>query len=143
MNMRVLADASEADEELVAGFGADVVVRRGDDVAARFADAATGGVDAVVDTALLHTLVLPALKDGGRIACVRTFQGETGRGIEPLLVLVFNWGKEQGKLDQLRRLAEAGVLTLRVARTFPAPEAAEAHRMLEAGGVRGRLVLKF
>ena len=31
--LTVVADASEADEELVRGLGADVVVRRGDDVA--------------------------------------------------------------------------------------------------------------
>ncbi|WP_308011212.1 MULTISPECIES: zinc-binding dehydrogenase [unclassified Saccharopolyspora] len=35
------------------------------------------------------------------------------------------------------------MLTLRLARTYPAGEAAQAHRALEAGGVRGRLVLEF
>jgi NADPH:quinone reductase len=30
-----------------------------------------------------------------------------------------------------------------VAQTFPAEKAADAHRVLEAGGVRGRLVLTF
>ena len=40
-------------------------------------------------------------------------------------------------------LAAAGRITLRVARTMPAGQAAEAHRLLEAGGVRGRLVLTF
>lgn len=141
--LRVLADAAEADEALVAGLGADVVVRRGDDVAARFLDAADGGVDGAVDAALMNTLLLPAVKDGGRIACVRPFQGDTERGIETLLVLVSNWAKEQAKLDHLRQLVEDGVLTLRVARTFPAADAADAHRLLEAGGVRGRLVLEF
>lgn len=43
----------------------------------------------------------------------------------------------------LRAQAEAGVLTLRVARTMPASRATEAHRLLEAGGVPGRLVLEF
>jgi len=43
----------------------------------------------------------------------------------------------------LRSLAEAGTLTLRVARVLPAEQAPEAHRRLEAGGVRGRLVLRF
>jgi NADPH:quinone reductase-like Zn-dependent oxidoreductase len=32
---------------------------------------------------------------------------------------------------------------LRVARTFPGEQAAEAHRLLAKGGVRGRLVLTF
>jgi hypothetical protein len=35
------------------------------------------------------------------------------------------------------------VLTLRVADELPAAQAAEAHRRLAAGGVRGRLVLTF
>jgi NADPH:quinone reductase-like Zn-dependent oxidoreductase len=38
---------------------------------------------------------------------------------------------------------EDGVLTLRVARTFPADPAGEAHRLLEQGGTRGRLVIEL
>jgi hypothetical protein len=34
-------------------------------------------------------------------------------------------------------------VTLRVARTFAPEEAPEAHRVLAAGGVRGRLVITF
>jgi len=44
---------------------------------------------------------------------------------------------------ELAGLAAAGRITLRVARAMPAEQAAEAHRLLEAGGVRGRLVLTF
>ncbi|MGW7581968.1 zinc-binding dehydrogenase [Kitasatospora sp. NPDC054768] len=47
------------------------------------------------------------------------------------------------RLDALRRQAEAGALTLHVADVLPAEEAARAHRPLEAGGLRGRLVLDF
>ena len=36
-----------------------------------------------------------------------------------------------------------GVYTLRVAQVLPAEQAEQAHRLLEAGGVRGRLVLDF
>ena len=50
---------------------------------------------------------------------------------------------EWEKLDRLRRQAEEGKVTLRVAGTYPAEQAAEAHRRFEAGGVRGRLVLVF
>jgi NADPH:quinone reductase-like Zn-dependent oxidoreductase len=35
------------------------------------------------------------------------------------------------------------VITLRVADTYDPAQAAEAHRRLEAGGTRGRLVLVF
>lgn len=48
---------------------------------------------------------------------------------------------DTGLLDALRRQAERGVLSMRVAEVLPAEEAARAHRLLEAGGLRGRLVL--
>lgn len=46
-------------------------------------------------------------------------------------------------LDRLRQQAEAGVITLRVAATYAPEQAAEAHRRLETGGPRGRLVIEF
>jgi NADPH:quinone reductase-like Zn-dependent oxidoreductase len=46
-------------------------------------------------------------------------------------------------LEQLRQRVEDGSLTLRVSRAFEAKDAAEAHRLLEGGGVRGRLVITF
>src|SRR5690606_37354112 len=72
--LRVIADASEADEQLVRDLGADVVVRRGDDVAERIRDAQPEGVDALADGSVQDALVLPAVKDGGGIAAVRPFQ---------------------------------------------------------------------
>ena len=46
-------------------------------------------------------------------------------------------------LDRLRQQVEDGVLTLRVAGVFPAEQAADAQRLVEAGGLRGRIVLDF
>lgn len=43
----------------------------------------------------------------------------------------------------MARLAERGLLTTRVADVLPATHAAEAHRRLEGGGVRGRFTLDF
>jgi hypothetical protein len=43
----------------------------------------------------------------------------------------------------LRRQVEAGVLTLRVAAAYPPDRAGGAHRRLQAGGTRGRLVIQF
>ncbi|GAA4807604.1 zinc-binding dehydrogenase [Streptomyces ziwulingensis] len=45
--------------------------------------------------------------------------------------------------NRTRDQAESGVLTLRVARTYPLEQVAEAHRLIEEGGVRGRPVLVF
>ena len=101
------------------------------------------GVDGLVDAALLDALVAPAVRDGGRIATVRGFEGVEGRGITWHPVFVRNYARQQAKLDQLRQQVEDGHLTLRVAQALPADQAAEAHRLLEAGGIRGRLVLEF
>jgi NADPH:quinone reductase-like Zn-dependent oxidoreductase len=52
------------------------------------------------------------------------------------------WIRADGpRLTELAALADAGVLSLRVAGTYPLTEAAAAHTRLAAGGVRGRLVL--
>src|SRR6476469_7672496 len=79
--LTVVADASEADEELVRGFGADVVVRRGDDVAQRIREAYPDGVDGLADGAVQDALVLPAIRDGGGLATVRGYRGDGQRGI--------------------------------------------------------------
>jgi NADPH:quinone reductase-like Zn-dependent oxidoreductase len=141
--LRVIADASPADEALVRGLGADVVVPRGPDVAARIRSVCPAGVDALLDGAVMGAPVLPAVRDGGQVMAVRPFAGETERGIKVSLVLVFHHLHEGGTLARLAELAAKGVLTPRVADVLPASRAAEAHRRFEAHGVRGRLVLTF
>ena len=141
--LRVIADASEADERLVAGLGADVVVRRGDDVAARFREAAPGGVDGLADGAVQSELVVPAVRDGGGFASVRGWGGNGERDIAFHRTMVTSYDHRADLLDRLRRQAEDGTLTLRVAATYPAEQASEAHARLEAGGTRGRCVIVF
>jgi NADPH:quinone reductase len=141
--LTVVADASEADEQLVRDLGADVVVRRGDDVADRIREQFPHGVDGLADGSVQDTLVLPAVKDGGAVATVRGYRGDGQRGLRVFPTLVRRVAQDRAALDRLREQVEEGTLTLRVARTLPAEQAAEAHRMLERGGVRGRLVLTF
>jgi NADPH2:quinone reductase len=141
--LRVIADASPADEELVRQLGADVVVPRGDDVAARIREVVPEGVDGLADGSVQNELLLAAVKDGGGFAAVRGYSGETERDIVIHPVWVRTYLKEQAKLDRLRQQVEDGVVTLRVAATFPPEQASEAQRLLEAGGTRGRLVIEF
>lgn len=141
--LRVIADASATDHALVQSMGADIIVERGDELARRLRELAPDGVDAVIDAALLHERILPAIKDGGGIATVRGWSGPTERGIVAHPVFVSTGITDTARLERLRQQAEDGVLSLRVARVFPAAEAAEAHRVLDAGGLRGRPVLDF
>jgi NADPH2:quinone reductase len=100
-------------------------------------------VDAVIDAALLGPAILPAVRDSGQLLAVRPFQGETERDIKISLVLVGQHLHEGARLAELADLAAKGVITPRIAELLPPERAAEAHRRLAAGGVRGRLVLTF
>jgi NADPH:quinone reductase len=87
--------------------------------------------------------LFPAIRDGGGFVAVRGFAGAEERGIKFHVTWVWEYWKATEKLEQLRALTELGAVTLRVAQEFPAANACEAHRILEAGGTRGRLVLVF
>ncbi|MCH9675284.1 MAG: NADP-dependent oxidoreductase [Gammaproteobacteria bacterium] len=141
--LTVIADASAADEALVRSLGADIVVRRGDDVATRFREHFPDGVDGLADGAVQNELVIAAVRDGGAFTAVRGFEGDAQRDIKFSPTWVRTYNCEYEKLDRLRELTEAGQLTLRVAQTYPPEQAAQAHRRLEAGGTRGRLVIEF
>jgi NADPH:quinone reductase-like Zn-dependent oxidoreductase len=141
--LTVIGDAAPADAELVESFGAQHVVERGDGMAAAVRAIYPDGVDAVIDAALLGPAILPAVRDGGQLLAVRPFQGQTERDITIHLVLVGHHLHEGHRIAALADLVDKGVLTLRVAEVLPAERAAEAHRRLDAGGIRGRLVLTF
>ena len=141
--LTVAADALEADQRLVEGLGADVVLPRGEAfpalVRARFAD----GVDGAADGALLDGPVAAAVRDGGTVVTVRGYRQPGERGVVFHPIRVRDYARAGDKLDRLRQLAEAGKVSLRVAGTVPKEQAAEAHRRLEAGGTRGRMVIEF
>ena len=141
--LTVIADASKADEELVASLGPDIIVRRGDDVAARIRERFPDGVDGLADGAVLTARAIPAVRDGGAFTSVRGFKGDGQRDIEFTTTFVRDYEGEFEKLDNLRQLADSGAITLRVAETYAPEQAPEAHRRLEAGGTRGRLVIEF
>ena len=139
----VIADAAEKDERLVNSLGADIVVRRGDDVATRIREHVPDGVDGLADGAVLNNLVIPAVRDGGAFTSVRGFQGKPQRGIRFSRTFVTNYDGRFDKLDRLRQQVENGTLSLRLAATYPKEQASSAHERFEAGGTRGRLVIEF
>lgn len=141
--LRVIAVASPDDESLLKKLGAEAVVPRGEDVARRIREVVPNGVDGVVDAAVIGSPMLAAVRDGGGLAAVRGWSGESERGIAIHEVHVTEHAQDQASLERLGKLVAEGKLTLRVAETFPPERAGEAHERLAAGGVRGRLVVVF
>ena len=138
--LRVVADASPADEALVRALGADIVVPRGEDVTAQIRKAVPGGVDGLADGSFQSGVAVGAVRDGGSFVSVRGWQGDE-RGITFHKTSVRDYNHRADLLNRLRQQVEAGQITLRVAATYPAVQAVDAHRRLEAKGTRGRLVL--
>lgn len=146
--LTVIGDAKPEDEALCQSFGAHRVLPRGEAMAAAVRELYPDGVDAVLDAALLGPAILPAVRDGGQLLAVRPYQGPTAEGkaerdVTVQVVLVGRHLHEGHRIAELADLVDQGVLTLRVADVLPAAQAADAHRRLAAGGVRGRLVLTF
>jgi NADPH2:quinone reductase len=143
--LRVLADAKPEDEQLVRSFGADVVLSRSDDFAGAVRAAESEGVAAVYDTALLGREAFGAIRDGGGLVVVRGWDesAPTERGIEVHPVWVGDVLERTDWLELLRELASAGRMPLRVAGEYPPERAGEAQRAMDAGGVRGRLLITF
>ncbi|MFF2777803.1 NADP-dependent oxidoreductase [Streptomyces sp. NPDC058052] len=138
--LRVVATGRAADETLVRELGAALFVPAGP---GRLGEAVRalvpGGVAGALDAAVLGAAALDAVRTGGAFAALVAGGAPYPlRGIRVAPVWV---RADQEGLARLSALAEAGTLTPRVAGTLPLAEAAEAHRRLSRGGLRGRLVL--
>ncbi|RKR91351.1 NADPH:quinone reductase-like Zn-dependent oxidoreductase [Micromonospora pisi] len=130
---QVLAVASQGDEEWVRGLGVAEVLPRTLDLAT------VGPVDAVLDAVPVGAPAAAAVADGGVLVTTRpTPPVDPARGVRQHVVLI---QQNQPMLAELMAEVAKGELLTRVAATLPLAEAAEAHRRVEAGGVRGKIVL--
>jgi len=145
---RVLATASgEEGVALVRRLGADVAIDgRTGDIAAAARAFAPKGADAVLAFAGGDALekCLDALRAGGKFAYPT--------GVEPvpksrpgLNTIPYDalFGDQKVQWAELNRAVEAKKFEVPIAATFALAEAADAHRKVEAGGVRGKVVLKI
>jgi NADPH2:quinone reductase len=65
------------------------------------------------------------------------------RGIEIRQIAVVSVLERTDWLQELRELASDGRIALRLAGEYPPEQAAEAQRVMAAGGLRGRAVIVF
>ncbi|MFF3256088.1 NADP-dependent oxidoreductase [Actinacidiphila glaucinigra] len=95
--------------------------------------------DAAFDAAGLGDAVFASVRDNGAYVTTRPdLLPDTQRGVR---VSAVQAAPDGPRLAQLAALVDQGVLTPRVAMTYPLAEAAKAHAHFAEGGVRGRLVL--
>jgi NADPH:quinone reductase-like Zn-dependent oxidoreductase len=144
----VLATASgEEGVALVRRLGADVAIDgRTGDISATARAFAPKGADAVLGFAGGDALekCLDALRAGGKFAYPT--------GVEPvpksrpgLNTIPYDalFGDQKVQWAELNRAVEAKKFEVPIAATFALAEAADAHRRVEAGGVRGKVLLKI
>jgi NADPH:quinone reductase-like Zn-dependent oxidoreductase len=142
LDARVIGAARAANHDFLRSLGADECVDR---EAVQIQDAA-GNMDVVLDFAGRdHTRAeLDTMRDGGVLVAIANgasdeAKEEAGRrGIRVAEILVEPDGHA---LTEIAQLASGGRLEVSVDRAIPLDQAAKAHELLEAGGVRGKLVL--
>lgn len=133
MGARVLAAASGKDGvALVERLGADAAVDgRKDDVAAAARAFAPDGLDAALLAAGGEAAgkALSAVRTDGRVAYPNGVQPEP-QARSGIQLRSYNGEPEPGIIGRLNRLIESGPFEVHIHRTFPLPQAAEAHRAL-------------
>jgi NADPH:quinone reductase-like Zn-dependent oxidoreductase len=125
---RVTGLARAEDEEFVRGIGAE------------FTTHAEPGWDAVADGAAMQERALALVRDGGAFVGVQpSAKPPAQRGIKVDVVVAHPDGH---RLAGLLARTASGELPARVHAVVPLGQAASAHRVMAAGGLRGRYVLK-
>ena len=141
--LTVLADSNEKDIQLLKDLGVDHIIPRDKNFVEEARKIFPDGVDGVADGALLNEKAIGAVKDNGSFTSVRNFIGEPQRNINFTATWVSEYNCDFEKLNKLRQQVEDGLITLRVADIVTPENAAEAHRRLDAGGTRGRMVINW
>jgi NADPH:quinone reductase-like Zn-dependent oxidoreductase len=137
--LTVIAVAGEQDEDLVRRLGADHFIARSKDLPTEVRRIVPAGVDGLVDAAVIGIGAQEAVRTRGRH--VHLQGGPRPPHLRGITVEQLFIQASRNDLEELVRLAEAGVVSTRVAATYPLKDAATAYKRLAKGGVRGRLVL--
>lgn len=143
---RVLATASgRRATALVRGLGADAVIdARRDDSVARLWKLAPQGIDAALVFAGGERLerCLDLMRPGGRVAFPNGIEPGPPRRRKSVKCSSYDLDVNPQWLDRLRRSFARRRIRVPIAAVFPLARAADAHRRLARGAVRGSIVLR-
>jgi NADPH:quinone reductase-like Zn-dependent oxidoreductase len=130
--LRVIAQATNGDDDFVASLGVEEVLPRSADLSA------IDEVDNVFDAVPMGPDATTRMAEGGTAVFTRGPGAEAPDGHRFEVVLV-----QPDRRSLLRLTADVadGLLQTRVAHVLPLAEAARAHELAEAGGHRGKILL--
>lgn len=138
----VIVDGLPDDVPLLQELGADQIVARGDRMVSEVAKLHPTGVDAVVDAARLGASAFGLVRDSGTAVLLRS-DAQSDPRLRSRVILVGTRIEDTEMLREVAALASAGILTPRVAARLPFEQSQNAHKLVEAGGLRGRVVLEM
>ncbi len=152
--VKVATTCSTDNIDYVKGLGADLAIDyRKESINDAVHAWAPEGVDLVLDVVGLGTLpdALDLLRPGGILVNIINLvddgdieadtQAAAARGFTKAIQIGSDAGS-RAQLNQFAELIDQGHVRMPPVQVFPLEEAAEVHRMLETGHVRGKLVLK-
>jgi NADPH:quinone reductase-like Zn-dependent oxidoreductase len=139
---RVIATASTPNHELLRRLGAEVLIDY------RTADFAAGlkDIDVVLDTVGGQTRAKswPVVRQGGILVAIAMPPPDAAaaerHGVRTAMLAVTPDGQ---RLAEIARLIDAGELQVTIDREFPLDQAAQAHRFIEQGHTRGKIILRL
>ena len=134
----MIAQAGPADEKRLLEAGAELFVSRDDDLVPTVRRLVPGGVDGAIDAANLAAGAADAVRHGGAFVSLLDSAPMARREVR---MTNLAWHTDAERLAKLAAYAGGGLISLRVAKTYPLEQVADAHRALAEGGLRGRIVL--
>ena len=150
----VAATCGSTNMEYVKSLGADCVIDyKTENVCYALRDWSAEGVDLVLDAVGFATLpkALDMLRPGGRLVNILTVTADGDierdrkeaerRGLRKITFLI-DFEQARESMREITNLIDCGLVHVPALDVFPLEKAACAHRMVETGHVRGKLVLK-
>jgi NADPH2:quinone reductase len=143
---RVIATGRAVNHDLIRRLGADEVI---DYQSVKFEDEVnrlTGGrgVDAAFDTVGGDTVVrsIACVRPYGKLSSVVSVEGSINGMQSKNLMFYFGFmERTPEKIQALKVLAERGTVRPLIDSVFPLEKVADAHRKVEAGGMKGKIVI--